>query len=107
MYSGHITGKPPRYCPSIEDKIARFADKTMHHVFVEPESASTEEIYPNGISTSLPLSVQEQFIRTIVGFENAIITQPGYAVEYDFVYPNQLFHSLETKMVKGLFLAGH
>lgn len=106
MYTGHITGKPPRYCPSIEDKIARFADKTAHHVFVEPESASTEEIYPNGISTSLPLHVQEQFIRTIKGFENAIITKAGYAVEYDFVHPNQLKHSLETKLVPGLFLAG-
>jgi tRNA uridine 5-carboxymethylaminomethyl modification enzyme len=106
MFSGHITGKPPRYCPSIEDKINRFADKKSHHIFVEPESASSVEIYPNGISTALPLDVQRQFIQTIAGFEDAMIARPGYAVEYDFILPDQLHHWLETKMVKGLFLAG-
>lgn len=106
MYNGVITGKPPRYCPSIEDKIARFPDKDEHQIFVEPESASTEEVYPNGISTSLPLSVQEQYIRTIHGFEEAIITKAGYAVEYDFVLPHQLHQTLETKHIQGLFLAG-
>lgn len=106
ILSGHIKGTPPRYCPSIEDKILRFPDKTSHHVFVEPESATTEEMYPNGLSTSLPLEAQRQFIQTIPGFENAIITRPGYAVEYDFVHPHQLHHSLEVKTIKGLFLAG-
>lgn len=106
MYNGNIKGIGPRYCPSIEDKIGRFPDKQSHHVFVEPESASCEEIYPNGISTSLPLSVQEQYVKSIVGFENAIIVRPGYAVEYDFVFPDQLNHTLETKIVSGLFLAG-
>lgn len=106
MYSGAIQGIGPRYCPSIEDKIGRFPDKLSHHVFVEPESASSDEIYPNGISTSLPLDVQEKYVNSIVGFENAIIVKPGYAVEYDFVLPNQLNHSLELKKVPGLFLAG-
>jgi tRNA uridine 5-carboxymethylaminomethyl modification enzyme len=106
IFTGHIKGKPPRYCPSIEDKISRFADKSSHHVFVEPESASSDEMYPNGLSTSLPMSVQLAFIRTISGFENAIITRPGYAVEYDFVLPHQLKHSLETKEINGLFMAG-
>lgn len=106
MYSGAITGVGPRYCPSIEDKIGRFPDKLSHHIFVEPEGEGDESIYPNGISTSLPLEVQEEYIRTIVGFENAIITKPGYAVEYDFVLPNQLHHTLEIKTVPGLFLAG-
>lgn len=106
MYNGNISGIGPRYCPSIEDKIGRFPDKTSHHVFVEPESESCDEIYPNGISTSLPLSVQEQYVRSIIGFENAIITRPGYAVEYDFVLPNQLKETLEVKTVPGLFLAG-
>lgn len=103
---GNIKGKPPRYCPSIEDKIKRFPDKTGHHVFVEPEDASYYEIYPAGISTSMPLEVQIKFIRSIAGFENAEITKAGYAVEYDFVYPNQLHHWLETKQISGLFLAG-
>lgn len=103
---GNIKGKPPRYCPSIEDKIKRFPDKKSHHVFVEPEDATYEEIYPAGLSTSMPLEVQELFIRSIQGFENAIITKPGYAVEYDFVLPDQLQHTLETKIVPGLFLAG-
>jgi len=106
MYNGNISGIGPRYCPSIEDKISRFAGKSSHHVFVEPEGADSDEIYPNGISTSLPLDVQEQYIRTIPGFENAIITKAGYAVEYDFVYPNQLHTTLEVVTVPGLFLAG-
>lgn len=106
MYSGSIKGIGPRYCPSIEDKISRFGTKSSHHVFVEPESASSEEVYPNGISTSLPFEVQKEFIRTIAGFENAIIVRPGYAVEYDFVLPDQLHHSMEVKKVPGLFLAG-
>lgn len=106
MYSGNIKGIGPRYCPSIEDKIGRFPDKKSHHVFVEPEGTATEEIYPNGISTSLPYDVQQEYVRSIVGFENAIIVRPGYAVEYDFVMPNQLHHTLEVKSIQGLFLAG-
>ncbi len=106
MYNGNICGVGPRYCPSIEDKIGRFPDKKSHHVFVEPEGANSDEVYPNGISTSLPLEVQEEYVRSIKGFENAIITKPGYAVEYDFVLPNQLKESLEVKTVPGLFLAG-
>ena len=106
MYSGNITGVGPRYCPSIEDKIARFPHKTSHHIFVEPEGADADEIYPNGISTSLPLGVQKQYIQSIAGFENAEITQPGYAIEYDFIYPEQLNHTMETKKVNGLYLAG-
>jgi tRNA uridine 5-carboxymethylaminomethyl modification enzyme len=103
---GNIKGKPPRYCPSIEDKIKRFPDKDGHQIFIEPETADYNEIYPSGISTSLPLEVQEQYIKTIAGFENAIITQPGYAVEYDFVMPNQLKSTLELKNISNLFLAG-
>ena len=106
MYSGNIEGIGPRYCPSIEDKISRFAGKNSHHVFVEPEDATMEEVYPNGISTSLPADVQEEYIRSIKGFQNAIISKLGYAIEYDFVYPNQLHATLETKKVNGLFLAG-
>lgn len=106
IFTGHIKGTPPRYCPSIEDKISRFADKTSHHVFVEPESASSEEMYPNGLSTSLPFNIQKEFIRSIGGFEQAILTRPGYAVEYDCVLPHQLSHTLEVKSVPGLFLAG-
>lgn len=106
MYNGNIKGIGPRYCPSIEDKIGRFPDKLSHHVFVEPEGADSDEIYPNGISTSLPREVQEEYVRTIVGFEDAIIVRPGYAVEYDFVLPNQLNHTLEVKSIPGLFLAG-
>lgn len=106
IFTGHIKGTPPRYCPSIEDKISRFAEKNSHHVFVEPESASTEEMYPNGLSTSLPLPVQKLFIRSIVGFEEAEITRPGYAVEYDCVIPTQLNHTLEVKTIPGLYLAG-
>lgn len=106
VYSKVVNSLGPRYCPSIEDKIKRFPDKMSHHIFVEPETASHEEIYPNGISTSLPLEVQEKFIRSIAGFENAIITKPGYVVEYDFVLPHQLKHTLEVKNCNGLFLAG-
>jgi len=106
MYNGNTTGIGPRYCPSIEDKIGRFPDKTAHQIFVEPEGATTEEIYPNGISTSLPQNIQEKFVRTIVGFENAIITKPGYAIEYDFVLPDQLRPTLEVKTINGLFSAG-
>lgn len=106
IFTGDIKGTAPRYCPSIEDKIARFADKNSHHVFVEPESASSDEMYPNGLSTSMPLNVQKEFIRTIKGFENAILTRPGYAVEYDCVLPHQLHHTLEVKSISGLFLAG-
>jgi len=106
IYSGYITGTPPRYCPSIEDKVARFSDKESHHVFVEPESMSSDEIYPNGLSTSLPLPAQRDFIQTIPGFEQAHIVRPGYAIEYDYIFPNQLQHTLEVKMYSGLFLAG-
>lgn len=106
MYSGNISGVGPRYCPSIEDKVARFKDKKSHHIFVEPESEYSPEVYPNGISTSLPLSVQKEYIRSIVGFEQAIIVRPGYAIEYDFVFPDQLKHTLEVKTISGLFLAG-
>lgn len=106
MYNGNIHGIGPRYCPSIEDKIGRFPNKDSHHVFVEPEGACTKEIYPNGLSTSLPLEVQYKYIRSIKGFENAEIVRAGYAVEYDFVLPNQLNHTLEVKTVDGLFLAG-
>lgn len=106
MYSGNIEGVGPRYCPSIEDKISRFANKSSHHVFVEPEDASMTEVYPNGISTSLPADVQEDYIRSIKGFEHAIITKLGYAIEYDFVHPNQLNHTLEVKKFPGLYLAG-
>lgn len=106
MYSGNIKGIGPRYCPSIEDKVTRFSDKNAHHVFVEPEDASMKEIYPNGLSTSLPPVVQEEYIRSIKGFENAIIAKLGYAIEYDFIHPHQLHHTLETKQVPGLFLAG-
>jgi len=106
LFGGNITGIGPRYCPSIEDKIARFQHKKSHHIFVEPEGANSDEVYPNGISTSLPLNVQKKYVQSIQGFENTIITKPGYAIEYDFVYPEQLKHTLETKMVNGLFLAG-
>ncbi len=106
LYSGNITGSGPRYCPSIEDKIGKFPDKKSHLIFVEPEDASAEEIYPNGISTSLPLEIQKQYVHSIKGFEKAVITKPGYAVEYDFVHPNQLHETLEIKKIKGLYLAG-
>jgi len=106
IFSGTIKGIGPRYCPSIEDKVSRFADKASHHVFVEPETAAFTEVYPSGISTSLSEDIQKEFIQSIKGFENAVITKPGYAVEYDFVHPDQLKHTLELKEVDGLFLAG-
>jgi len=106
MYSGSIEGVGPRYCPSIEDKIVRFADKASHQIFVEPEGLNTDVVYPNGISTSLPLAVQERFVHSITGFENAVITQPGYAIEYDYFDPRDLQPTLETKHVEGLYFAG-
>ena len=106
LYSGQIEGVGPRYCPSIEDKVVRFADKASHQVFVEPEGLDVAEIYPNGISTSLPFDVQLELVRSIAGFENAHITRPGYAIEYDFFDPRGLKASLETKAVAGLFFAG-
>ncbi len=106
LYSGKIHGVGPRYCPSIEDKVMRFAERERHQIFVEPEGLGTEEIYLNGLSSSLPESVQDQFLRTMTGFENAVVSRPGYAVEYDYVEPTQLFPSLETKRVAGLFNAG-
>jgi tRNA uridine 5-carboxymethylaminomethyl modification enzyme len=106
MYTGVIEGVGPRYCPSIEDKIVRFADKNSHQIFVEPEGLTTHEIYPNGISTSLPFSVQLEFVRTMRGFENAHILRPGYAIEYDYFDPRDLQPSLETKYIGGLFFAG-
>jgi tRNA uridine 5-carboxymethylaminomethyl modification enzyme len=106
IYSGAIDGVGPRYCPSIEDKIVRFAERDSHQIFVEPEGLHTRELYPNGISTSLPYDVQVEFVRSIAGFENAHITRPGYAIEYDFFDPRGLKSSLETKPVAGLFFAG-
>ncbi|WP_444985430.1 tRNA uridine-5-carboxymethylaminomethyl(34) synthesis enzyme MnmG [Halomonas mongoliensis] len=106
MYSGVIEGVGPRYCPSIEDKVHRFADKSSHQVFIEPEGLETHELYPNGISTSLPFDVQLQVVRSIKGLENAHITRPGYAIEYDFFDPRDLKHSLETKFIHNLFFAG-
>ena len=106
MYSGVIEGIGPRYCPSIEDKIHRFADKNSHQVFIEPEGLTTHELYPNGISTSLPFDVQLQIVRSMKGFENAHILRPGYAIEYDYFNPQELQHSLETCAIKGLFFAG-
>jgi len=106
MYSGLIEGVGPRYCPSIEDKIVRFADKLSHQIFVEPEGLTTNEVYPNGISTSLPYETQERFVRSITGFEKAHITQPGYAIEYDYFDPRDLKPTLETKHIGGLFFAG-
>ncbi|MDH5181038.1 MAG: tRNA uridine-5-carboxymethylaminomethyl(34) synthesis enzyme MnmG [Gammaproteobacteria bacterium] len=106
MYSGVIEGVGPRYCPSIEDKVMRFADRDSHQIFVEPEGLNTTEIYPNGISTSLPFDVQYDFVRSIKGFENAHITRPGYAIEYDFFDPRDLQASLETRFIQGLFFAG-
>ena len=106
LYSGAIAGIGPRYCPSIEDKVVRFADKASHQIFVEPEGLDVSEIYPNGISTSLPFDVQLELVRSIRGFENAHITRPGYAIEYDFFDPRGLKASLETKAIAGLFFAG-
>lgn len=106
MYGGHISGVGPRYCPSIEDKIVRFADKEQHQIFLEPEGLNSDLVYPNGISTSLPEDVQLAYVRSIRGLENAVIRQPGYAVEYDYVDPRALTPSLEVKTFPGLFLAG-
>lgn len=106
LFSGVIKGVGPRYCPSLEDKVVRFPDRDRHQVFLEPEGRDTYEVYPNGLSTSLPLDIQERFLKTIPGLEQAVILRPGYAIEYDFVFPTQLKLSLETKRVKGLFLAG-
>ncbi len=106
MYAGVIEGVGPRYCPSIEDKVVRFADKLSHQIFVEPEGLTTDEIYPNGISTSLPFDVQVEFVRTIKGFENAHITRPGYAIEYDYFDPRGLTSFLQTKPLANLFFAG-
>ena len=106
MFTGVIEGTGPRYCPSIEDKIYRFADKGSHQIFVEPEGLTTQELYPNGISTSLPFDVQQALVRSIAGFESAHITRPGYAIEYDFFDPRDLHSSLETRVVGGLYFAG-
>jgi tRNA uridine 5-carboxymethylaminomethyl modification enzyme len=106
LFTGVIEGVGPRYCPSIEDKVVRFADKDSHQVFIEPEGLNTHEIYPNGISTSLPFDVQFELVRSIKGFENAHITRPGYAIEYDYFDPRDLQYSLETKHIGGLFFAG-
>ena len=106
LFSGLIVGKGPRYCPSIEDKVKRFPDKTRHQIFVEPEGVDTEEVYLNGISSSLPESVQEEFLKTIPGLERIRIMRPGYAVEYDYLNPLQLFPGLMTKLIRGLFIAG-
>jgi tRNA uridine 5-carboxymethylaminomethyl modification enzyme len=106
MYSGVIEGVGPRYCPSIEDKIMKFADKARHQIFLEPEGISTDEFYVNGLSTCLPYEVQVELIRTLIGCENAQIMRPAYAVEYDYVFPTQLHASLETRACQNLFLAG-
>lgn len=106
MYTGVIEGVGPRYCPSIEDKIHRFADKSSHQIFIEPEGLTTHELYPNGISTSLPFDVQLALVRSIKGMENAHIMRPGYAIEYDYFNPQDLHHTLETKVIKNLFFAG-
>jgi tRNA uridine 5-carboxymethylaminomethyl modification enzyme len=106
MYSGDIQGRGPRYCPSIEDKVVRFGDRDSHQIFLEPEGLDDPTVYPNGISTSLPVDVQEALIRTIPGLEQTLISRPGYAIEYDHVDPRELLTTLETKRVKGLFLAG-
>ncbi len=106
MYSGVIEGIGPRYCPSIEDKVVRFADKSSHQIFIEPEGLTTNEVYPNGISTSLPFDMQFAFVRSMKGFEKAHITRPGYAIEYDFFDPRDLKASFETKFINGLFFAG-
>ena len=106
MYSGMIEGVGPRYCPSIEDKVVRFADKASHQIFVEPEGLTTNIVYPNGISTSLPAETKERFVHSIIGFESAVITQPGYAIEYDYFDPRDLKPTLETKHLPSLYFAG-
>ncbi len=106
MYTGVIRGRGPRYCPSVEDKVVRFREKPRHQIFLEPEGRDTVEVYPNGLSTSLPLDVQLLMVRSIVGLEQAEIMRPGYAIEYDYADPTQLFPTLETKLVRGLYFAG-
>jgi len=106
VYSGQITGIGPRYCPSIEDKVARFAERTRHQIFLEPEGLNDDTVYPNGISTALPPAIQEAFVKTIAGLENVTIRRPGYAIEYDYIDPRELYASLETKKLPALFLAG-
>jgi tRNA uridine 5-carboxymethylaminomethyl modification enzyme len=106
MYTGIIEGTGPRYCPSVEDKVQRFAERKSHQVFIEPEGLDTHEVYPNGISTSLPFDVQQQFVRSIAGFEGALLTRPGYAIEYDYFDPRDLRPSLETRSIRGLWFAG-
>lgn len=106
MYNGNIESVGPRYCPSIEDKVVRFADRDSHQIFIEPEGLNTREVYPNGISTSLPFDVQHKLVRSIKGFENAHITRPGYAIEYDYFDPRGLHPWLETKEISGMFFAG-
>ena len=106
VYSGAITGQGPRYCPSIEDKVVRFADRNSHQVFLEPEGLDDTTVYPNGISTSLPIEVQRQVVASMPGLEEAVIVRPGYAIEYDFIDPRELYPTLETKRIRGLFLAG-
>jgi len=106
MYSGVIEGVGPRYCPSVEDKVVRFPERESHQIFIEPEGLGSTEIYPNGISTSLPFDVQWEFVRSIRGFENAMITRPGYAIEYDYLDPRDLQPTLQSKIIEGLYLAG-
>jgi len=106
MFTGVIEGVGPRYCPSVEDKVVRFADKASHQIFIEPEGLDTHEVYPNGISTSLPFDVQQAFVRSIRGFEQAHLTRPGYAIEYDFFDPRDLQPTLETRHLPGLYFAG-
>jgi len=106
LYTGKIVGKGPRYCPSIEDKVVRFPERGRHQVFVEPEGEYTDEVYLNGMSSSLPEDVQEAFYRTLPGFEHAEIVRPAYAVEYDYLDPSGLYASLESKLLSGLFVAG-
>ena len=106
LYGGLISGTGVRYCPSIEDKIVKFTERTSHHVFLEPEGRDCDEIYPNGLSNSLPEATQMEMVHSVPGLENAIITKPGYAIEYDFADPRLLQHTLESKVVKNLFIAG-
>src|SRR5262249_4889560 len=106
MYSGQIDSVGPRYCPSIEDKVVRFADRAGHQIFLEPEGLDDDTVYPNGVSTSLPAEVQEAFLKTMSGLENVVIRRPGYAIEYDYVDPRELSPGLEGKRLPGLFLAG-
>src|SRR5262245_53685959 len=106
LYSGQIQGIGPRYCPSLEDKVVKFADKDHHQIVLEPEGIDTHEIYVNGMSTSLPIDVQREILSSIKGLESAQMVRPGYAIEYDFVQPTELYPSLETKRVQRLFFAG-